>query len=68
MSNWSFRNLGSFRNQQEVDNWAARNSVDPRDIKTRPGSDGNLDADVRESAYKDSDSHVFGRRDPSSGF
>jgi hypothetical protein len=37
MSNWSFREIGSFKNEAEVDEWARRNQVNPGDLKTRKG-------------------------------
>jgi len=68
MSNWHFRKLGSFDNDADVNLWARQNRVDPRDIKTRRGSDGKLEAEVRESAFDDSQKPVFGSYDRGSGF
>jgi hypothetical protein len=68
MSNWSFRSIGSFRSEADVDHWARENGVSPRDVKTRKGRDGRVDAEVRESAYDDSSNGVFGRFDRKSGF
>jgi hypothetical protein len=68
MSNWSFRSIGSFTSEADVDHWARENRVSPRDVKTRKGRDGRVDAEVRESAYDDSSSDVFGGFDRKSGF
>lgn len=68
MSNWSFRSIGSFNSESEVDQWARRNGVDNRDLKTRPGRDGRIHAEVRESAYDDSSNDVFGGYDRKGGF
>jgi hypothetical protein len=68
VSNWSFREIGSFKNEAEVDEWARRNRVSPSDVKTRKGRDGRIDAEVRESAYDDSNSDVFGGYDRRGGF
>lgn len=68
MSNWSFRSIGTFENDAAVDQWARMNGVNPRDVKTRKGSEGRIDAEVRESAYDDSSNDVFGGFDRKSGF
>lgn len=68
MSNWSFRPIGSFRSERDVDQWARENGVDSRDVKTRQGRDGRIDAEVRESAYDESSNNVFGGFDRRSGF
>lgn len=68
MSNWNFRKIGSFDDDAAVNLWARQNCVDPRDVKTRKGSEGRLEAEVRESAYDNSDNQVFGGRDRNSGF
>jgi hypothetical protein len=68
MSNWSFREIGSFKNEAEVDEWARRNQVNPGDLKTRKGRDGRIDAEVRESAYDESSNDVFGGFDRKSGY
>jgi hypothetical protein len=68
MSNWSFRSVGSFRSEAEVDQWARENRVNPADLKTRKGRNGRIDAEVRESAYDDSSSDVFGGFDRKSGY
>ena len=68
MSNWNFRSIGSFGSESEVDQWAKRNGVDSRDLKTRKGSDGRVAAEVRESAYDESSNDVFGGYDRKSGF
>jgi hypothetical protein len=68
MSNWSFRSIGSFKSERDVDQWARENGVDVRDIKTRRGRDGSVDADVRESAYDGSSNDIFGGYDRKSGF
>ena len=68
MSNWNFRSIGSFDNESEVDQWARRNGVDTSDLKTRKGSDGRVAAEVRESAYDESSSDVFGGYDRKGGF
>ncbi len=68
MSNWNFRSIGSFKSEGEVDQWAKENGVDTRDVKTRKGRDGRVDAEVRESAYDDSSNDVFGGYDRRSGF
>lgn len=68
MSNWSFRPIGTFENDAAVDQWARMNGVSPRDVKTRKGSEGKIEAEVRESAYDDSSNDVFGGFDRKSGF
>ena len=68
MSNWNFRSIGSFDSEIEVDQWAKRNGVDTRDLKTRKGSDGRVVAEVRESAYDESSNDVFGGYDRKAGF
>lgn len=68
MSNWTFRDVGKFDNQAEVDHWARENRIDPRDVKTRPGAGGKIEAEVRESAYKGSSNDVFGGVDRGSGY
>ena len=68
MSNWSFRPIGSFGSEADVDQWARENRVNPSDLKTRKGRDGRVDAEVRESAYDDSSNDVFGGYDRKSGF
>jgi hypothetical protein len=68
MSNWSFRSVGSFSSEAEVDQWARENRVNPADLKTRKGRNGHIDAEVRESAYDDSSSDVFGGFDRKSGY
>ena len=68
MSNWSFRSIGSFRSESEVDQWARENRVSPGDFKTRRGRDGRIEAEVRESAYDDSSNDVFGGFDRRSGY
>lgn len=68
MTNWSFRDVGSFDNEAAVDQWARENRVDPRDVKTRAGAGGRIEAEVRESAMKGSQNDVFGGYDRGSGF
>jgi hypothetical protein len=68
MSNWSFREIGSFKNEAEADEWARRNRVNPGDLKTRKGRDGRIDAEVRESAYDDSSNDVFRDFDRKNGY
>ena len=68
MSNWNFRSIGSFGSESEVNQWARRNGVDVRDLKTRKGSDGRVAAEVRESAYDASSNDVFGGYDRRGGF
>lgn len=68
MSNWSFRSIGSFQSEADVDQWARENRVDPGDLKTRRGRDGRIEAVVRESAYDDSSNDVFGGFDRRSGY
>lgn len=68
MSNWSFRPIGSFKSEADVDQWARENRVSPNDLKTRKGRDGRVDAEVRESAYDDSSNDIFGGFDRKSGF
>ena len=68
MSNWSFRPIGSFENDAAVDHWARENDVDPRDVKTRKGREGRIEAEVRESAYDESKTEIFGGFDRKSGF
>lgn len=68
MSNWSFRQIGSFDSESAVDQWAKQNGVNSSDVKTRKGSDGRISAEVRESAYDDSSNDVFGGYDRKGGF
>lgn len=68
MSNWSFRLIGSFKSEADVDQWARENRVSVSDLKTRKGRDGRVDAEVRESAYDESSNDVFGGYDRKSGF
>ena len=68
MSGYSFRNLGSFENEAAVDEYARRNRIDVRDIKTRKTVNGKIEADIREEAYDSSQSDVFGGYDRDSGF
>ena len=68
MSGYSFRNLGTFGSEVDVDEYARRNRIDVRDIKTRKGANGKLEADIREDAYDASQSDTFGGYDRSSGF
>lgn len=68
MSGYSFRNLGSFENEAAVDEYARKNRIDVRDIKTRRTMNGKIEADIREDAYDSSQSDVFGGYDRSSGF
>lgn len=68
MSGYSFRNLGSFESEADVDEYARRNRIDVRDIKTRRALNGKIEADVREDAYDSSKSDIFGGFDRNSGF
>jgi hypothetical protein len=68
VSNWNFRQIGSFKSEGEVDQWARENRVNPGDIKTRKGRDGRVEAEVRESAYDDSSNDVFGGYDRKGGY
>lgn len=68
MSNWNFRSIGSFENDAAVDHWARMNGVNARDVKTRRGGEGKVEAEVRESAYDASDNNIFGKFDRNSGF
>jgi hypothetical protein len=68
MSNWNFRDVGSFDSEAAVDDWARRNQVSPGDLKTRKGRDGRVSAEVRESAYDESNSDVFGGYDRRGGY
>ena len=68
MSNWSFRSVGSFGSEAEVDRWARENRVNAADLKTRKGRDGGIELEVRESAYDDSTNDIFGGFDRRSGF
>lgn len=68
MSNWNFRSVGTFDDEAAVNLWARQNGVDARDVKTRKGSEGRVEAEVRESGYDSSNSPVFGSRDRDSGF
>ena len=68
MSNWNFRTIGSFRSEADVDEWARLNRVSLNDVKTRKGRDGRIEAEVRESAYDESQNDIFGGFDRKSGF
>lgn len=68
MSGYSFRNLGSFESEFDVDEYARRNRIDVRDIKTRKGLSGKIEADIREDDYDASHSDTFGGYDRNSGF
>jgi hypothetical protein len=68
MSNWNFRDVGSFDNEAAVEDWARRNRVSPGDLKTRKGSDGRVKLEVREAAYDESNDDVFGGYDRGNGF
>lgn len=68
MSGYSLRNLGSFECEADVDEYARRNRIDARDIKTRKGSNGKIEADIREDDYDASQSDTFGGYDRNSGF
>ena len=68
MSGYSFRSLGSFESAADVDEYARRNRIDVRDIKTRKGVNGKLEADIREDAYDASQNDTFGEYDRNSGF
>ncbi len=68
MSGYSYRQLGSFENDAAVDEFARRNRIDARDIKTRKTTNGKIEADVREDAYDASQNDVFGGYDRGSGF
>ena len=59
MSGYSFRNLGSFENEAAVDEYAWKNRIDVRDIKTRKTINGKIEADIREDAYDSSQSDLF---------
>jgi hypothetical protein len=68
MSGYSYRTLGSFENEAEVDEYTRRNQIDVRDIKTRRGLGGKIKADIREDAYDASKSDIFGGYSRGSGF
>lgn len=68
MSNWNFRQIGSFNSEADVDQWARENRVRTGDLKTRRGRDGRIEAEVRESAYDVSSNDVFGGYDRKGGF
>ena len=68
MSGYSYRNIGSFESEAEVDEYARKNRIDVRDIKTRRSIGGKIEADIREDAYDASQSDVFGGYDRNSGF
>jgi hypothetical protein len=68
MSSWSFRSVGSFDSEAEVDLWARENRVSTGDLKTRKGRDGRVELEVRESAYDESTNDIFGGFDRRSGF
>ena len=68
MSGYNYRTLGNFDSEAEVDDYARKNQIDVRDIKTRRGLGGKIEADVREDAYDSSKSDTFGGYDRKSGF
>ena len=68
MSGYSYRTLGSFESEADVDEYARKNQIDVRDIKTRRALNGNIEADAREDAYDASQSDTFGGYDRNSGF
>ena len=68
MSGYSYRNVGKFDSEQDVDEWVRKNRIDTRDLKTRKNRDGSIDADVREDAYDSSSNDIFGGHSRESGF
>ena len=68
MSGYSYRTLGSFESEAEVDDYARKNQIDVRDIKTRRGLGGKIEADIREDVYDASKSDIFGGYSRGSGF
>ena len=68
MSGYSYRTLGSFDSEAAVDDYARKNQIDIRDIKTRKNGDGSIDADVREDVFDSSSDNVFGGYSRGSGF
>ena len=46
MSGYSYRTLGSFESEADVDEYARKNQIDVRDIKTRRALNGNIEADA----------------------
>lgn len=64
MSGWDFDDVGKFGSDKAAEDFAKRNNVDPRDIRTRDKGDG-VELEIRRSsldrrALKDSGE---GRRD-----
>jgi hypothetical protein len=68
MSNWNFREIGSFDSDADVDHWARLNRVHPRDLKTSKGANGRITAEVRSSAYDESSDDDFGGFKRGTGF
>ncbi|OAN65070.1 hypothetical protein [Sphingomonas sp. TDK1] len=52
MSGWDFDEVGKFGSKQSAEDFAKRNNVDPRDIRTRDKGDG-VELEIRRSSLGD---------------
>lgn len=48
MSGWDFDDVGKFGSEKAAEDFAKRNGVDPRDIRTRDKGDG-IELEIRRS-------------------
>ena len=49
MSGWDFDEVGKFGSDKAAEDFARRNNVDPRDIRTSPSGEG-VELEVRRSS------------------
>jgi hypothetical protein len=49
MSGWDFDDVGKFGSDKAAEDFAKRNNVDPRDIRTRDKGDG-VELEIRRSS------------------
>ncbi|MDR7103987.1 hypothetical protein [Croceicoccus sp. BE223] len=49
MSGWDFDDVGKFGSDKAAEDFAKRNNVDPRDIRTRAKGDG-VELEIRRSS------------------
>lgn len=52
MSGWDFDDVGKFGSAKAAEDFAKRNNVDPRDIRTRDKGDG-VELEIRRSSLGD---------------
>lgn len=53
MSGFSWRDIGSFESEADVNDWARRNGIAHGDVSTRSSNDGRVRAQVRNSAVEE---------------